>query len=485
MLQVEGAPCAIGQVVPDSSVLGLRVCGPWTLSAEQRGLRNLNLTVDPVTKMQLPHQLPLQVDYIKALEHCPAVQWCVIFEEDALLTGAFLQKFQTFVAEPLTRCGLARNPKPDPDRDFGRARLVGSNHSLQPRPNLDPYSDRPPNGTSGRHCKGVAMVKLFVSDHFDGIGTHNAIPVLGRMGALALLLTAVLCAAYQCVVGGDREMPASRASARDQTLGEEPREDQLAAAGSPPGAASAGAVHGAQMGRGTSGAPPPRPPTIPRTANPDWGPARPCPPRGIALPALSPLHPSSAGEVTKSSRLAKNVKSAEFVVKQATGTETVRTDSAPVAANSGTKVDRGPRLNQTTFVVRVRYAATVLVLFGTMWSMTETMSLQYVTAKFRLLRHGRTSYALDPLEQGYNNVAIAFPRNVRRRLVEHLQANLQNGVPIDLEVMRWWESAPGDMRDPGYQVRPSLVQHMGAYSSARYKNQGNFQWVKMDSTFVL
>ena len=41
------------------------------------------------------------------------------------------------------------------------------------------------------------------------------------------------------------------------------------------------------------------------------------------------------------------------MVKQATGIETVRTDSAPVAANTGTNVGRGPRLNQTTFVVPV------------------------------------------------------------------------------------------------------------------------------------
>ena len=67
----------------------------------------------------------------------------------------------------------------------------------------------------------------------------------------------------------------------------------------------------------------------------------------IALPKLSPLHPSQAGKVINSSRVVK------FVLKQATGTETVRTDSAPVATNSGTKVDRGARLNQTTFVVCV------------------------------------------------------------------------------------------------------------------------------------
>jgi GR25 family glycosyltransferase involved in LPS biosynthesis len=80
-----------------------------------------------------------------------------------------------------------------------------------------------------------------------------------------------------------------------------------------------------------------------------------------------------------------------------------------------------------------------------------------------------------------STVAIAYPQNVLSLLIQHLQSPNLPPKPIDEALNDW---LTGHRHFKAWRTRPSLVQHIGAYSSAGFKNQGNFKVMKQDSSFV-
>lgn len=88
---------------------------------------------------------------------------------------------------------------------------------------------------------------------------------------------------------------------------------------------------------------------------------------------------------------------------------------------------------------------------------------------------------LDRIGTTAGTVAITYPQSAVPHVIKYLQEQLKspNVRPIDVALNGWLEST--SFR--ALRTRPSLVQHIGAYSSASYKNQGDFQEMKQDSSF--
>jgi hypothetical protein len=80
---------------------------------------------------------------------------------------------------------------------------------------------------------------------------------------------------------------------------------------------------------------------------------------------------------------------------------------------------------------------------------------------------------------------VAFPATSLPHLCQYLTRQLEVAgkelPPIDL-ILNQWIVESASFR--AFRTTPSLVQHLGAHSSARYKNQGHFQELKQDSAFV-
>lgn len=89
---------------------------------------------------------------------------------------------------------------------------------------------------------------------------------------------------------------------------------------------------------------------------------------------------------------------------------------------------------------------------------------------------------LDSIQATAGTVAIAYPQSSIPHVLEYLKQQLASISlqPIDVALNGWLESTTFS----ALRTRPSLVQHLGAYSSASYKNQGDFKEMKQDSSFV-
>jgi len=91
---------------------------------------------------------------------------------------------------------------------------------------------------------------------------------------------------------------------------------------------------------------------------------------------------------------------------------------------------------------------------------------------------------LDSMGESAGTVGIAFPQSILHELFDFINRRLEETdhrvENIDVLLNRWTQQE--SLRP--LRTRPSLVQHMGAFSSATHKNQGNFEAVKQDSGFV-
>jgi hypothetical protein len=90
---------------------------------------------------------------------------------------------------------------------------------------------------------------------------------------------------------------------------------------------------------------------------------------------------------------------------------------------------------------------------------------------------------IEKLGDTPGTVAIAYTRRHAELFLTFLQLEVQlNGnkvCPIDILLNLWSAKSNHAL----YRTRPSLVQHVGAWSSASFKNQGDFKKVNMDSAF--
>ena len=79
-------------------------------------------------------------------------------------------------------------------------------------------------------------------------------------------------------------------------------------------------------------------------------------------------------------------------------------------------------------------------------------------------------------------VAIAYPNMQLKSLIGYVENALAQPKLLDIDLLlnKWIEESKYE----SYRAYPSLVQHVGAYSSNSAKNQGNFQWMNQDSSFV-
>ena len=143
-----------------------------------------------------------------------------------------------------------------------------------------------------------------------------------------------------------------------------------------------------------------------------------------------------------------------------------------------------PTIRQT----RRKQMITTLVLFGGIYGACRIVGRQTLVHHFwepsRI--HIDEIVKDTPGTQG-----IAYPQSTLPNLLSFIQTRLEshpeNVENIDILLNRWI-FGPHDGPDHilrAFRVRPSLVQHMGAYSSANYKNQGGFESLKQDSTFVV
>jgi hypothetical protein len=94
-------------------------------------------------------------------------------------------------------------------------------------------------------------------------------------------------------------------------------------------------------------------------------------------------------------------------------------------------------------------------------------------------------FHLDPIGETAGTVGVAFPAaslpHLRQYLIEQLRVSGKHLAPIDVLLNQWIDES-NSFR--AVRSTPSMIQHLGAYSSAARKNQGNFQEMKQDSAFV-
>mmetsp|Transcript_26606 Transcript_26606/g.21906 ORF Transcript_26606/g.21906 Transcript_26606/m.21906 type:complete len:158 (-) Transcript_26606:1-474(-) len=96
--------------------------------------------------------------------------------------------------------------------------------------------------------------------------------------------------------------------------------------------------------------------------------------------------------------------------------------------------------------------------------------------------HTRPGVRLLPTTVDASSVATAYPREMVQSLRDHFKGYVEresDPLGIDLEQYRWAQSHGRVLR-----TYPSLVQHIGVYSSSKAKNQGNFRAVLHDSAFI-
>mmetsp|Transcript_17325 Transcript_17325/g.34827 ORF Transcript_17325/g.34827 Transcript_17325/m.34827 type:complete len:170 (+) Transcript_17325:3-512(+) len=134
---------------------------------------------------------------------------------------------------------------------------------------------------------------------------------------------------------------------------------------------------------------------------------------------------------------------------------------------------------------RQKQTATTLVLFGGIYGACRIAGRQTLVHYF----WEPSRIHVDELDKATSGtVGVAFPQSSLPILLSFLQTRLEprphNVLSIDVLLNRWiFDATNQTLR--AFRIQPSLVQHTGAYSSANYKNQGMFENMKQDSTFVV
>ncbi|CEO96237.1 Glycosyltransferase 2-like domain-containing protein [Plasmodiophora brassicae] len=134
-------------------------------------------------------------------------------------------------------------------------------------------------------------------------------------------------------------------------------------------------------------------------------------------------------------------------------------------------------------LVRRRIRLSVLVLMALIWIDVIVCCLILGRQNVVDLVTWDRSPGLEPCPFPLSNIAIAFRGAAGIRALErHLSALLSKSgdlQQIDLEVYAWAERNDWAI----LQTRPSLVQHIGAFSSNRHKNQGDFAQMLQDHRY--
>jgi hypothetical protein len=99
-----------------------------------------------------------------------------------------------------------------------------------------------------------------------------------------------------------------------------------------------------------------------------------------------------------------------------------------------------------------------------------------------------SSYRLRPLGEhhGAGTVAMAYPLEAARRIGSHLDTlHMELAPNIDVILYQLLQKVPAFQNSVALEVSPPLVQHIGAYSSNKKKNQGDFAFMGQNEAFVM